>query len=86
MAGQQKKVYPQDFSEEAQLLIQEDETLIEGVIAAEDKDFVGVVGRLAPRLPTPLQQLQRLLPAEIKKHQGFSRLLDGGKCEYCQHA
>lgn len=49
--------HPQDFPEQSQFLVQEDESLVECVIAAEDEDFVRVVGRLASRLPTPLQQL-----------------------------
>ena len=62
--------HPQDFPEQAQFLVQEDEALIECVIAAEDEDFIRVVGRLASRLPTPLQQMQGLRPAASMRSLG----------------
>ena len=62
----------QDFPEEAQVFVEEGESGAEVHHAAEHERMIRVVPSLIARRPTPLQQLQRLLPA-LSKMGVFSR-------------
>ena len=54
----------QDLSEEAQLLVQEQQARREGVHAAQHQRVVCIVPRAVPWRPAALQQLKCLVPAK----------------------
>lgn len=61
------RAHLQDLPKQAQVLVQEDEPGLEAGHAAQHQRMVGVIPRLIPRGPPPLQQLQRLLPADVQE-------------------